>query len=101
MQQERPCPEVNFSKAAYLNARLGPKCARKSHQDCCHAINRANRAMTRAENMIDGNFYLKYCAAGPLDLEPLVALVVRWWRRGGDTGEAEQGRLEGLEEETA
>lgn len=25
----------------------------------------------------------RYCAAGPLDVEPLVALVVRWWRGRG------------------
>ncbi|CAK0874181.1 unnamed protein product, partial [Prorocentrum cordatum] len=77
MQEERPCPEVNLSRAAWYNARLGPKCSYKSHQDCCHAISRSRKAYARAEALIDGNWYLRYCAAGPLDVEPLVALAVR------------------------
>lgn len=91
MQEERPCPEVNFSRAAWYNARLGPKCSYKSHQDCCHAISRSQKAYARAEALVDGNWYLRYCAAGPLDVEPLVALAVRWWQRRRDTPEPPEG----------
>lgn len=85
MNQERPCPVVNLERAAWYNNRLGPKCSLKSHMDCCKAISRADKAYSKAEAKINGNWYLKYCAAGPVDLEPLVALAVGWWRGRGKT----------------
>lgn len=36
LQQERPCPQVNFTRSAWYNARKGPKSkeAMQRHMEC-------------------------------------------------------------------
>ncbi|CAJ1431467.1 unnamed protein product [Effrenium voratum] len=49
LQQERPCPQVNFTRSAWYNARKGPKSAEAlaKHIECCHAIKRSQRSWAR------------------------------------------------------
>eukprot|EP00747_Dinoflagellata_sp_TGD_P167503 gnl/TRDRNA2_/TRDRNA2_192014_c0_seq1.p1 gnl/TRDRNA2_/TRDRNA2_192014_c0~~gnl/TRDRNA2_/TRDRNA2_192014_c0_seq1.p1 ORF type:complete len:169 (+),score=36.50 gnl/TRDRNA2_/TRDRNA2_192014_c0_seq1:53-559(+) len=83
--EEKPCPEVSFTKAVEMNMRIGDA---EAHLECCHAITRAQKAARKAEALIDGNWYLRYCSAGPLPFEPIVALVARWlknWEKEDDS----------------
>eukprot|EP00928_Gymnodinium_smaydae_P028991 TRINITY_DN21960_c0_g2_i1.p1 TRINITY_DN21960_c0_g2~~TRINITY_DN21960_c0_g2_i1.p1 ORF type:complete len:218 (-),score=30.73 TRINITY_DN21960_c0_g2_i1:43-696(-) len=79
--RERPCPEVDLGLASKYNQRVPPSGRLAARQECCHAIARTKRAQDRADHIVNNNFYLKYCAVGPLDLEPAVVLVYGWWRR--------------------
>mmetsp|Transcript_155915 Transcript_155915/g.287387 ORF Transcript_155915/g.287387 Transcript_155915/m.287387 type:complete len:168 (-) Transcript_155915:51-554(-) len=80
MNKERPCPDVDFSKGAELNARVGSRCNSK-HKECCHAITRSWKAADRAEALVDGNWYVKYCSFSPIPFEPVVEWVARWYIR--------------------
>eukprot|EP00913_Durusdinium_trenchii_P029792 g27918.t1 len=68
LQQERPCPQVNFTRSAWYNARKGPKSkeAMQRHIECCHAIKR-------------------YCAFAPPPFEALAEWLLR--RLKGDQAE--------------
>eukprot|EP00927_Polykrikos_kofoidii_P061374 TRINITY_DN56210_c0_g1_i1.p1 TRINITY_DN56210_c0_g1~~TRINITY_DN56210_c0_g1_i1.p1 ORF type:complete len:208 (-),score=27.68 TRINITY_DN56210_c0_g1_i1:9-632(-) len=87
VNRERPCPEIDVGLSVRWNRRLPPKGAMRIHEECCHAINRTSRAAARAEALVRNNYYLRYLMAGPVDVEPAVALFVQWWRqRSSDTG---------------
>eukprot|EP00439_Symbiodinium_sp_Y106_P071715 s13_g12.t4 len=83
LQQERPCPEVNFTRSAWYNARKGPKNkeALAKHMECCHAIKRSQKAWARTADLLDGNWYFKHCAFAPLPFEPLAEWLLRTFRR--------------------
>ncbi|CAK9066666.1 unnamed protein product [Durusdinium trenchii] len=87
LQQERPCPQVNFTRSAWYNARKGPKSkeAMQRHIECCHAIKRSERAWARTADMLDGNWYFKYCAFAPPPFEALAEWLLR--RLKGDQAE--------------
>eukprot|EP00434_Breviolum_minutum_P020731 symbB.v1.2.018284.t1/scaffold1381.1/size245675/1 len=82
MQQERPCPEVSFTRSAWYNARKGPKTAEAmaKHIECCHAIKRSQKAWARTADMLDGNWYFKYCAFAPPPFEALAEWLLRRFR---------------------
>ncbi|CAL1143743.1 unnamed protein product [Cladocopium goreaui] len=82
MQQERPCPEVSFTRAAWINARKGPKSqeALRKHIECCHAIKRSQKAWARTADLLDGNWYFKYCAFAPPPFEALAEWLLRRFR---------------------
>ncbi|CAE7220122.1 rabl3 [Symbiodinium sp. CCMP2592] len=86
LQQERPCPEVNFTRSAWYNARKGPKNkeALAKHMECCHAIKRSQKAWARTADLLDGNWYFKHCAFAPLPFEPLAEWLLRAFRRRGE-----------------
>lgn len=90
LQQERPCPEVNITRAAWYNARKGPKnkAGIEAHVECCHAIKRSRRAWAKTDRLIDKNVYLKYCSFGVPPFEPLAEALLRWWR--GSKPEADE-----------
>ncbi|CAJ1431468.1 unnamed protein product [Effrenium voratum] len=79
LQQERPCPQVNFTRSAWYNARKGPKSAEAlaKHIECCHAIKRSQRSWARTADMLDGNWYFKYCAFAPPPFEALAEWILR------------------------
>eukprot|EP00930_Biecheleria_cincta_P069725 TRINITY_DN57434_c0_g1_i1.p1 TRINITY_DN57434_c0_g1~~TRINITY_DN57434_c0_g1_i1.p1 ORF type:complete len:182 (-),score=34.18 TRINITY_DN57434_c0_g1_i1:556-1101(-) len=103
IQQERPCPEVSFSRAAWYNARKGPRSKEgvQAHTECCHAIKRSRRAWERTQNMIDKNVYLKYCSFGLPPFEPLAEALVRWWRGSKVEAEEEESETDELNAATA
>eukprot|EP00931_Biecheleriopsis_adriatica_P001205 TRINITY_DN101480_c0_g1_i1.p1 TRINITY_DN101480_c0_g1~~TRINITY_DN101480_c0_g1_i1.p1 ORF type:complete len:187 (-),score=42.89 TRINITY_DN101480_c0_g1_i1:63-593(-) len=96
LQQERPCPEVDFTRAAWYNARKGPRSKEgiAKHIECCHAIKRSQRAWARTQDMLDGNLYFKYCAFAPPPLEPLVEWIVRRWQGCSKSTEGEDEQSE-------
>eukprot|EP00811_Abedinium_folium_P013844 NODE_22884_length_690_cov_3.653641.p2 GENE.NODE_22884_length_690_cov_3.653641~~NODE_22884_length_690_cov_3.653641.p2 ORF type:complete len:145 (-),score=35.09 NODE_22884_length_690_cov_3.653641:127-561(-) len=59
---EQPCPEINPTKAAEMNARLTKYGSLAMHQECCHAVKRAQRAADRLQARIESNWYLRHFA---------------------------------------
>eukprot|EP00929_Paragymnodinium_shiwhaense_P014285 TRINITY_DN122183_c0_g1_i1.p1 TRINITY_DN122183_c0_g1~~TRINITY_DN122183_c0_g1_i1.p1 ORF type:complete len:188 (-),score=36.49 TRINITY_DN122183_c0_g1_i1:129-692(-) len=93
LNRERPCPEVDVTAASILNQRAPPKGAMSGHQECCNAINRSKQAAQKAESLVNNNYYLRYLMAAPVDLEPVVTMLIGWWgSRRREESEAEEAR---------